>query len=150
MSGGTNMHLSRILYAAALGTTPSSQHWIMHPRRHASGVFETGHRIHPRLVFSKRAIPRVTSCPDRRNLQETRLSNFLRQVQLLPCRHTHPTAPCTNPKVYRPRRASASKREMSWRTAIPETSSSTPESSQGQRNKKTVVPMETVHRAKKI
>ncbi|KAF3594730.1 hypothetical protein DY000_02021469 [Brassica cretica] len=35
MSGGTNMHLSRILYAAALGTTPSSQHWIMHPRRHA-------------------------------------------------------------------------------------------------------------------
>ncbi|KAG2252343.1 hypothetical protein Bca52824_082479 [Brassica carinata] len=70
------------------------------------------------LVFTERAIPRVASRPDRRNLQETQLSNFLRQVQMLPCRHTHPTAP--------------------------RTSSSTQESSQGWRNKKTLVPIETV------
>ncbi|KAL0721655.1 hypothetical protein Bca4012_036254 [Brassica carinata] len=86
--------------------------------------------IHPQIVFTKRAIPGVTPRLDRRNLQEIQLSYFLCQVQLLPRRHTYPTAPLTNPKIYRPRRASAYKRERSRRTAIPKTSSSTPKSSQ--------------------
>ncbi|KAL0722690.1 hypothetical protein Bca4012_037289 [Brassica carinata] len=54
------------------------------------------------------------------------------------------------PKIYRPRKASASKREMSLGTAIPKTSSLTPEFTQGRHNKKTVVPMETIRRAKII
>ncbi|KAF3597837.1 hypothetical protein DY000_02027307 [Brassica cretica] len=69
--------------------------------------------------FTKRAIPGVALQPDRQNLQETQLSNFLRQVQLLPRRHTHPTARRTNPKIYQPRRASASKREMSGEPPSP-------------------------------
>ncbi|KAH0864729.1 hypothetical protein HID58_081940, partial [Brassica napus] len=64
-------------------------------------------------------IPGVAPRPDHRNLQESRFSNFL----------------CKAKKSF------TSKREMSRRTDIPNTSSSTPKSSQGRRNKKTVLPM---------
>lgn len=108
---------------------------------HGSRCVRNRTSIHPRLVFTKRAIPVVALRPRPLNLQETRLSNFFHQVQPLPRRHTHATAPHTNPKIYRPVRASTYKRDMTQRTNIPKTSSSTPGSSQQRRNKKTVVPI---------
>lgn len=87
--------------------------------------------------------PRVSRGPTT-GIHKDPTLNFLRQVHQLPRCHTHPTTPRTNPKIYRSRRVSASKREMSRRTAIPKKTSSTPETSQRLHNKKTLVLMETV------